>query len=434
MTSNDRIERTMSAWLREDAAFRVPDHLEEVLEVTRETRQRPVWSSLERWLPVDMTFRPRLFTVPRAGRLVMVAALILLALAIAIVAVGSYQQRLPAPFGLARNGIVMMSQDGDLYRVDPSTSERKPLALGNGFDFSPIFSRDGTKFMFLRSDGPAPTAPGVIATLTLFVANADGSGLRAVTPPTESIDWMDWAPDGTQIAYVAKQQLWVVDIPAGEPRRITGAGPAHFPTFLPPDGKEILFRREGRSPAIFAIAPDGESKRRLVSKTPANNEGDYQGISLAPDGAHLTFTRWFEDVPDVAEHGWLPRTIVLDIATGAELKLPTQPGTGQLGGAYSPDGTLIAYARLYREGAYQLVVVNADGSGEERTIGDKRPSKPDGSDIRSTWAFTPDGTGLVVRYGTDDQAKAYLMPLDGSTPVDLGTGEFAFMDVQRLAP
>ena len=42
----------------------------------------------------------------------------------------------------------------------------------DGFDFSPIFSRDGTKLVFLRSDGPL-TEPAV---LTLVVANADGSG------------------------------------------------------------------------------------------------------------------------------------------------------------------------------------------------------------------------------------------------------------------
>ena len=433
MTTNERFERTMSAWLSEDAAFRVPDHLSEVLAITRETRQRPAWSSLERWLPVDTTFRPRPFAMPSGARMIAVAALLLLIAAIAIFAVGS-QQRLPEPFGLARNGIVITSRDGDLFRVDPSTSQRKPMALGDGFDFSPIFSRDGTKFMFLRSDGPAPTAPGSIATLTLYVANADGSGLRAVTPPTESLDWMDWAPDGTQIAYVAKQQLWVVDIATAEPRRINGVGRAHFPTWRPPDGNEILFRQETRSPAIFAISPDGASKRRLVSKTPANNEGDYQGISLAPDGAHLTFTRWFENVPDVAANGWLPRTFVLDIDTGAEVRLPTEPGTGQLGGAFSPDSKLIAYARIYRTGGYQLVVANADGSGNERTIGDRQPSKPDGSDVRATCAFTPDGTGLVVRYGTDDQASAYLIPLDGSAPVDLGAGGFAFTDVQRLAP
>jgi Tol biopolymer transport system component len=429
MTSNERLERSVSVWLREDAAFRVPDHLEEVLAATRETRQRPAWSSLERWLPVDTTFRPRPFTMPSGARLVAVAAILLLIAAIAIFAVGS-RQRLPAPFGIARNGIVITSQDGDLLRVDPSTSEGKPIGLGDGFDFSPIFSRDGTKFMFLRSDGQI-TEPAI---LTLYVANADGSGLRAVTPPTESLDWMDWSPDGTQIAYVAKQQLWVVDIATGEPRRIDGVRAAHFPTWSPPDGKEIFFRRQTRSPAILAVSPDGASEPRLVSKTLANNEADYHGFGVAPDGAHLTFTRWFENVPDVGEHGWLPRVFVLDVLTGGEMELSTEPGTGQLAGPYSPDGKLIAYARVFRTGGFQLVVANADGSGNERTVGGKRPSKPDGSDVRATWAFTPDGTALVVRYGTDDSGQTYLIPLDGSTPVDLGSGGFAFTDVQRLAP
>ena len=429
MTTNERFERTMSAWLRDDAAFRVPDHLDEVLSVTRETSQRPAWSSLERWLPMDTTFRPRLFTLPSGARLIAVATLLLLILAVAIFAVGS-QQRLPQPFGIARNGIVLTSQDGNLFRVDPVTAERKPLGLGDGFDFSPIFSRDGTKFMFLRSDGPL-TEPAI---LTLYVANADGSGLRAVTPPTDSLDWMDWSPDGTQIAYVAKEQLWVVDIATGEPRRISGAGPAHFPTWLPPDGKEILFRLQTNSPAIFAISPDGASERRPVSKAPANNGSDYQGVGVSPDGAHLVFTRWFQNPPDLAEHGWLPRTVVLDIATGEETPLPSEPGIGTYGGSWSPDGKLIAYARVYRTGGFQLVVTNADGSGNERTIGGKRPGKPDASDIRATWAFTPDGTALVVRYGTDDQGEAYLLPLDGSAPVDLGSGGFEFVDVQRLAP
>ena len=431
MTSNDRIERTMSAWFREDAAFRVPDHLDEVLQVTRETRQRPVWSSLERWLPVDTTFRQRFFTVPRAGRLVMVAALILLALAIAILAVGSYQQRLPAPFGLARNGIFVTSRDGDIYRVDPTTTESTAVVSGDGFDFSPIFSRDGTRFVFLRSDGPL-TQPAI---LTMMIADADGSDLRPLTPPTESLDWFDWSPDGTRVAYVAKANLYVVDVAGGEPRRLAEAGRVHFSTWLPPDGKEILFRQETRNAGVYVIPADGTGPRRRLSTTGANNEYDYQGIAVSPDGSHVTFTRWSSDVPDVETAGWFPRVYALDVKTGEEMQFPTAPGTGQTGAVYSPDGKLVAYARIYREGAFQLVIANADGSGDERTVGPKKKSKPDGSTVNSTWAFTPDGTALVVRYGTDRSAGIQLLPLDGSPATILGPhGEFEFADVQRLAP
>lgn len=427
MTSNERIERTMSVWLREDAAFRVPDHLEEVLQATRETRQRPAWSSLERWLPVDTTFRPRLFTVPRAGRLVMVAALILLVLAIAILAVGTYQQRLPEPFGLARNGLFVTSNDGELYLLDPATSERRLLPLGEAFDFSPIFSRDGTKMVFLRSDGPL-TEPAI---LTLYVANPDGSEAHPVTPPTKSLDWFDWSPDGEQIAYMASGQLWVVDVAAGEPVRMVGAGRVHFPTWLPPDGKEIVYRVETRSPGIFAIPADGSGKRRPLSKTPANNEFDYQSIAISPDGKHVTFTRW-----DSTNDPWVPGVYALDIATGEEMRFPTLAGTGQRGTApYSPDGKSVAYARVYPEGAFELVVANADGTGNERVITPKKPAPTDGSNVPASWAFTPDGTAMIVRYGSDDAAATQLVPLDGSPPTEIeGSGGLEFVDVQRLAP
>jgi Tol biopolymer transport system component len=426
MTSNERIDRSVSVWLREDAAFRVPDHLAEVLAATRETRQRPAWSSLERWLPVDTTFRPRLFTVPRAGRLLAVAGLILLILAIAILAAGS-RQRLPEPFGLARNGVFVSSRDGELYLVDPTTADTRVLEVGEGFDFSPIFSRDGTKLVFLRSDGPL-TEPAI---LTLYVANADGSEARPLTPPTKSLDWFDWSPDGKQLAYMASGQLWVADVATAEPVRVKGAGRVHFPTWLPPDGDEIIFRSETRNPAIFAIPADGTGNRRALSTTPANNEFDYQSIAVSPDGKHVTFTRW-----DSTKDPWLPGVFALDVATGAEMRFPSRAGTGQRGTApYSPDGKSVAYARVYPEGAFELVVTNADGSGDERVLGSKKPAPTDGNSIPASWAFTPDGTALIVRYGDDDAAATELVPLDGSPPTEIeGSGGLEFVDVQRLAP
>lgn len=423
MTAHDAFGRTLSDWLHEDAGHHLPDHLAEVLEQTAATSQRPAWSSLERWLPMDTTFRPRLVAVQHPGRLLLVAALIILVVAMAIVAVGSRQPSLPEPFGLARNGVLVTSRDGDLFNIDPATVVSRPISVGEGFDFSPIFSRDGTKMTFLRSDGPL-TEPAI---LTLYVANADGSDVRAVTPPTKSLDWFDWSPDGTRIAYMADRVLWVADIRGGEPIRINGTGPAHFPTWLPPDGKEIIFRLETRSPGIFAISPDGTGERRRLSTTAAHNEADYQSIAVSPDGSHVTFTRWDAD--------GLPRVFALNVATGEESAFPIVTGAGQRGAAvYSPDGELVAYARIYQEGAFQIVVANADGSGNERTIGPRKPGPKDGIDLAAWWTFTPDGTALLVRYGNDERGITQMLPLDGSPGTDLGSGRLDFVDMQRLRP
>ena len=261
----------------------------------------------------------------------------------------------------------------------------------------------------------------------MMVANADGSDLRPVTPPTMRLDWFDWSPDGTRLAYVAEQVLYVVDVRGGAPTEIPGTGPVHFSTWLPPNGEEIVLRDETANPAIFAIPADGTGEPRALSRTPANNQFDFQSIAVSPDGAHITFTRW--------TLAGLPRVLSLDVATGIETMFPIEDGTGQRGIAtYSPDGTLVAYARVYPEGAFQIVVANADGSGNERAIGPKRPGPFDGSTIPATWTFTPDGTSLIVRYGTDDQGVVLMLPLDGSPGTELGSGTFEFVDVQRLRP
>jgi len=107
MIANDPFERTVSNWLHADAEHRIPDHLDAVLRRTSSERQRPAWSSLERWLPVDTTF-PRRFA-PSFQRLrpMLLAALLLLTLLAVVLVAGSRPSRLPAPFGPAGNGAIV---------------------------------------------------------------------------------------------------------------------------------------------------------------------------------------------------------------------------------------------------------------------------------------------------------------------------------------
>ena len=53
MTANYDFTGMISGWLDEQAGRGAPDYLDEILARTTRTRQRPAWSSLERWLSVQ---------------------------------------------------------------------------------------------------------------------------------------------------------------------------------------------------------------------------------------------------------------------------------------------------------------------------------------------------------------------------------------------
>ena len=421
MTTSGSFDRRLADWLHEEAEHRVPDHLDEVLVRTVATRQRPWWSSPERWLPMDLT-TPRPAVMRRGTLSHPLVALLLVALvaaALVAVAIGTRRSDLE-PFGLARNGTWLGSFDGDLFRIDPRTGERTVLVGGDGFDFSPIFTRDGTRVVFVRSDGP-PAEPAV---LTLMAARPDGTDVRAITAPMERLDWWDTDPGGSRVAFISAGRLFVAPLDGGGARRLPTSGPVQFPTWLPPDGDEILFRLEGPTPAIMAIRPDGSGLRTL-SPTPADDRFDYHSISASPDGRSVGFTRW--------SAGGFPKAYVLDIATGRERAIPMLQGASQWGPlAFAPDGALVAYAGILRAGRWQVVVAPADGSDPGRAVGPAWATDRGG--VAGTWAFTPDGTGVLVREGDDASSRYHLIGLDDGSDVSLGSGDFGFIDIQRLAP
>src|SRR3954466_6548982 len=159
MNRTDRFDQVVSDWLHEDAEHRVPQHLDAVLRRTSTERQRPAWSSLERWLPMETTIPVRGFNRPALGRIAL--AVLLIALIGSILAVAASQRRLPEPFGPARNGAIAMSHDGDIYSVDPATHDARLLIGGPEGDFGPTFSRDGTKMLLLRAPAQPASDPAV---------------------------------------------------------------------------------------------------------------------------------------------------------------------------------------------------------------------------------------------------------------------------------
>ena len=138
---------------------------------------------------------------------------------------------------------------------------------GPAFDFGATFSRDGTKFIFLR--GSAVGLRQADCGLILMVANADGSGVRALTPglPGARLAGLvarrhrrspspSRAPDGNG------HVIDVVNVDGSGMRTLDVGRPAHELSWLPPDGREIVFRGEQLQASdppsgIFAVHPDG---------------------------------------------------------------------------------------------------------------------------------------------------------------------------------
>ena len=259
MNRTDASTDIVSDWLHADAEHRVPEHLDAVLRRTRTERQRPAWSSLERWLPVEPTLashRPpgspgcwssSADRSPRCCRSVRSA-------------------RASAP-GAVRPGAQRrhrLGHDGDIYAVDPVTHAERLLVGGETFDFGPGFSRDGTKFMFLRGAGDAGDDEG----LSLVVANADGTAIRELTPSVQGLDWIDWSPDSKQIVFLSRKTakapgvINVVNVDGSGLTTLDVGKPAHFVSWLPPLGGEIVFRAEQDTPTGGAARDLGGPSRR----------------------------------------------------------------------------------------------------------------------------------------------------------------------------
>ena len=423
MNPSDAFDRHVSDWLHADAEHRVPEHLDAVLRRTRTERQRPAWSSLERWLPVDISRHRSVFSQPTFGRtLAFLAVLALLIAAIVAFAVGSHRQ-LPAPFGLAHNGALLASANGDIFSIDPRTGADSPLITDTNEDFGPLFSRDGTKFLFLRAGNGG---------LKLVVANADGTGVREITPAVDGLDQVDWSPDSSRIAFLSgsngRHVINIVNTDGTGLKTLDVGRPANQVNWLPPDGQRIIFRGEQLLPSdppsgIFSIRPDG-TDLRPISARPALDKNDYQDLAISPDGTLIAYR-------DVALEGRF-RVRLLDLRTGGDRDLwEPADALGSGGPVFSPDGRSVLYLRWYADNSTQLVLAPLDGSQTDIALGPHGPLGQDGPTINN-YAFTPDGTAVIANY--DSEKVERLLPIDGSPASVLIRGDLAVAAYQRLAP
>ena len=411
MTSFERYERDIPRLMAELAPPSVPDYLDDLLQTTTTTRQRPAWSALERWLPMGEIARPiQRFAIPWR-QLALVALLVALIAAGLLVSAGS-PTSLPAPFGVADNGLLVYGDaNGALFHGDPETGVATSIVDDDGAYTIPVVSRDGQRIVFDQTVGET----------TYFVADIDGTDQRELAGTYRQPKSIAWSPDGSVVGTTS-----TVD---GRPSitfiPVDGSAPTTLPldrdvlsfTWLP-DGRLAFIGGETADDrcaygvqdtvcALFLADPDGRNVELLV---PA---ADFHGLMIdpSPDGRSLVYVRW-----DDAAQGML---YLVDLESKTQHVVPftnRDPGGQEAinNAWFSPDGQDLLFDRFEVDSEHWAVIPTA--GGDAINVGPAWPQGPEGHGPEAHWS--PDGTSVIALYPSIDRAADTLRLLDPSQPGD----------------
>jgi len=434
----DRFEGQLPAILAELALPRTPDYIDDILSQTARTRQRPGWTFPERWFPMDLAVN-----FPAGGRRVPWRALGILVvigvlLAIAIVAAGSRQHLVPAPFGPAANGSLIYDRDGDIYVADRDVSHERLLIGGEPTDSAATWSRDGSRIFFARQ---------VAGSTAVMTADLNGQDVHQVSGSLlTGHESHDLSPSSTELAVIDKvsgrRTLRILSLAGDGGVRTLDLGtlePTKFVAWRPGPSNEIIFGGHpgGQQPelGLYAIRSDGTGLRPLIVQHDESIEGapnptqySFQGLSMTADGGRAAYWNWETTV--IPNHSCFVH--LLDLTSGVDRRLTFDPSANcELGPLLTPDGKSIVAERGTLEATSQLFVAPVDGPGPGVPVG---PSYNYRS--RLGFALSPDGTKVIW------VPTPTLEPNAGGRVITLATGaveniDVQFLDVpswQRLAP
>lgn len=293
----------------------------------------------------------------------------------------------------------------DIYVVNADGTELRRLTSGQGYNYTPTWSPDGSKVAFVRyQDGRA----------SLYKMNPDGTDQVWIANSTNGVTLPRWSPDGRRILWedggLAGWGVWSVNADGTNRRELVATGGQGR---WSPDGSRIVFaaRNEGNGRSdIFIMDADGGLPVRITSQA---TDDSYP--TWSPDGTRVAFSS--------SRSGSDHIFIIGD--DGSDLvQVTSDVGTSDREPLFSPDGRMILFRRK-TSNQWDVMVVIADGRGL-RALADSPEDE-----YHAAWS--PDGLKIVFS-GYGDSAysrRLYAIHVNGTglTQLTTAAGSGRYSDV-----
>jgi Tol biopolymer transport system component len=403
----------------------MPDYVDNLLSRTERMSQRPGWTFPERWFPMSTITATLSARRPASLRPLIVLAIVaaLIAGALLVYVVGSLN-RVPPPFGVARNGLIVTSSGGSILTLDPVTGTRSTLIEGEHLCcVSPSPNGRLVSYLDLQFGGDNPAA--------LRVASLDGKPVAEI-PATflHGLYWGEWSTTSDRIISVSYDGVSILDVATGQTSVFDLVVP--FPILRISwigASDDLLISAQPRVTPTESVPMH---VYRWIAATDtlteiAVLENAVEAPAISPDGSKFAYFIWgAED----RVHG---RVHVVDLATGINTAITPEDEASNAdphsveGVVWSPDSSSIASYWLWT-GYDQLGVLSATG-GEPVFIG---PKEPQGFGEGGKTRFSPDGKTVLVQYG--NQSTTLLIPVSGEQARQVSWALQEDIDWQRLAP
>jgi len=266
-------------------------------------------------------------------------------------------------------------------------------------DWDPVFSPDGGKIAFIRTNGKLTVAE-------IYLMTASGGSARRLTFDDGWIPSRPaWMPNGQSILFSSTRSglptLWRIPVSGGSPVQVSEAGVKAFHPTVSLRGNRLAFDQQMSNSSLWKLDLGNVGKDNF-RKQVTGSRGRNGWAELSPDGMKIAF---------VSDRSGSDEIYVCN-ADGSNLLQLTNLGNARKPSRphWSPDSQKIVFDSLIR-GRTAVFVMNANG-------GQPRPLTDEVSDnLNPSWSH--DGQWIYFTSNRTGEWQIWKMPSQGGNVLQL---------------